>query len=132
MKSSTGIFLVVPFHFSTSVAMIITWNRTWRWNIAGPVPLRLYSTRNDIGDITLCDSSAIWKLMFYTELAFLFFSILFVFSSWFLFSIHLIFLPIKMRGLGELLLLLMVFLLQAPWTFHLFLWSLNFQTMIAL
>lgn len=57
---------------------MVTWNRTWRWNMAGPVPFRLYSTLNDIGDITLCDSSAIWKkgillmLMCYVRLKFTF------------------------------------------------------------
>ena len=41
------------------IALMSTWNRTCRWNIAGAVLPRLYSTLNDIGELTLCDNSAI-------------------------------------------------------------------------
>lgn len=43
------------------ISLMSTWNRTCRWNITGPVLFLLYSTLNDIGELTLWDSSAICK-----------------------------------------------------------------------
>uniref|UniRef100_A0A182IJH7 Uncharacterized protein n=1 Tax=Anopheles atroparvus TaxID=41427 RepID=A0A182IJH7_ANOAO len=43
------------------IVLMSTCIRTCRWNIVGPVPPRLYSTRKDIGERTLCDSSVICR-----------------------------------------------------------------------
>ena len=43
------------------MAAMSTLNRTWRWNMAGPVLPRRYSTLNDMGLATLWFRSAIWS-----------------------------------------------------------------------
>ena len=50
------------------IALMSTWNRTCLWNMAGAVLPLLYSTLNDIGELTLWDNSAICKRPVYLKL----------------------------------------------------------------
>lgn len=55
--AKSGSFVLSPDCFV--IVEISTWNRTCRWNIAGPVVPRLYSTLKDIGLETEWLNSAI-------------------------------------------------------------------------